>query len=61
MPYDSHGKGSEPMAAVLENDVELVSRSVTGDRPAFAQIVSCYQSLVCSVAYSATANVSRSA
>ena len=26
------------MAAVLENDVELVSRSVTGDKPAFAQI-----------------------
>ena len=48
------------MAAVFENDVSLVSRSVAGDRPAFAQIVSRYQSLVCSVAYSATGNVSRS-
>ena len=48
------------MAAVFENDVTLVSRSVTGDRPAFAQIVSRYQSLVCSVAYSATGSVTRS-
>jgi RNA polymerase sigma factor (sigma-70 family) len=48
------------MAAVFENDVTLVARSVGGDRPAFAQIVSRYQSLVCSVAYSATGSVSRS-
>src|SRR5436190_3507803 len=48
------------MAAVFENDVSLVSRSISGDRPAFAAIVSRYQSLVCSVAYSATGNVSRS-
>ena len=48
------------MAAVFENDVSLVTRSITGDRPAFAAIVSRYQSLVCSVAYSATGNVSRS-
>ena len=48
------------MAAVFENDESLVSRSITGDRPAFAQIVSRYQSLVCSVAYSATGSVTRS-
>jgi RNA polymerase sigma factor (sigma-70 family) len=48
------------MAAMLENDVALVARSVRGDRPAFAQIVARYQSLVCSVAYSATGSLSRS-
>jgi RNA polymerase sigma factor (sigma-70 family) len=48
------------MAAVFEDDVDLVARSVRGDRPAFAQIVSRYQSLVCSVAYSATGSLTRS-
>lgn len=48
------------MAATLESDVTLVARSIGGDRPAFAQIVSRYQTLVCSVAYSATGSVNRS-
>lgn len=48
------------MGAVYEDDVTLVARSAGGDRPAFAQIVARYQSLVCSIAYSATGSVSRS-
>ena len=48
------------MSAVPEDDVVLVARSRAGHRPAFAQIVSRYQALVCSVAYSATGHVGRS-
>lgn len=48
------------MAATPDTDVTLVARSVGGDRPAFGQIVARYQSLVCSVTYSATGNVGRS-
>jgi len=48
------------MAAVFENDADLVARGVRGDRPAFAQIVARYQTLVCSVAYSATGSFGRS-
>ncbi len=35
-------------------DVELVSASLTGNRDAFGRIVTRYQSLICSLAYSAT-------
>lgn len=60
LSYDAFGRNPEPMAAVLENDVDLVARSVRGERPAFAQIVARYQSLVCAVAYSATGSVTQS-
>ena len=42
------------------NDSELTARAVEGQRDAFAQIVSRYQSLVCSLAYSATGSLSQS-
>jgi hypothetical protein len=48
------------MNAVLPTDSSLVAQSVAGHRPAFAQIVSRYQALVCSVAYSATGSLSQS-
>ncbi|MBL8273539.1 MAG: hypothetical protein JNJ74_07005, partial [Xanthomonadales bacterium] len=48
------------MNAVLPTDASLVAQSVAGHRPAFEQIVSRYQALVCSVAYSATGSLSQS-
>jgi RNA polymerase sigma factor (sigma-70 family) len=44
----------------LALDEDLVRRSLAGDRSAFAAIVSRYQSLVASIAYSATGSLSRS-
>jgi len=41
-------------------DAELVNASLAGNREAFGQIVSRYQSLVCSLAYSATGSLSQS-
>ncbi|HTA95266.1 MAG TPA: RNA polymerase sigma factor, partial [Verrucomicrobiae bacterium] len=41
-------------------DTDLVSESLSGNRDAFGQIVSRYQSLVCSLAYSATGSLSQS-
>ncbi len=45
---------------VVRQDSELVSDSLSGNREAFGQIVSRYQSLVCSIAYSATGSLSES-
>jgi len=42
------------------SDAELVARSIAGDRDAFGQIVTQYQSLICSLAYNATGSLSRS-
>ena len=47
-----------PFAAL--NDVELVGESMAGNREAFGQIVARYQSLICSLAYSATGSLSQS-
>jgi RNA polymerase sigma factor (sigma-70 family) len=41
-------------------DTELVTLSLAGDRDAFGQIVSRYQSLICSLAYSATGSLGES-
>ncbi|HVV01706.1 MAG TPA: sigma-70 family RNA polymerase sigma factor [Verrucomicrobiae bacterium] len=41
-------------------DADLVARSMAGERDAFAEIVSRYQSLICSLTYSATGDVARS-
>jgi len=46
--------------SVAPNDADLVTESLSGNRDAFGQIVSRYQSLVCSLAYSATGNLSQS-
>jgi RNA polymerase sigma factor (sigma-70 family) len=48
------------MSAAAANDAELVNESLTGNRDAFGQIVVRYQSLVCSLAYSATGSLSQS-
>jgi RNA polymerase sigma factor (sigma-70 family) len=45
---------------VPQNDAKLVAASLNGNRDAFGQIVSRYQSLVCSLAYSATGSLSQS-
>jgi hypothetical protein len=42
------------------SDAELVTQSRTGNQRAFGEIVARYQSLLCSLAYSATGNLSRS-
>lgn len=41
-------------------DADLVSQCLAGNRQAFEKIVTRYQSLICSLAYSATGNISRS-
>jgi RNA polymerase sigma factor (sigma-70 family) len=47
-------------AQMQGNDSELVARSLAGDRQAFAEIVARYQSLICSLAYSATGSLAQS-
>jgi len=47
-----------PVAA--NNDTELVIGTLAGNRDAFSQIVSRYQSLICSLAYSATGSLGQS-
>lgn len=47
-------------AAPINGDAELVDASLAGNREAFGQIVSRYQSLVCALAYSATGSLSQS-
>src|SRR6266481_6177641 len=42
------------------NDYELVTQSLAGSRDAFGRIVARYQSLLCSLAYSATGSLSQS-
>ena len=42
------------------NDADLVAATMAGSRDAFAQIVSRYQSLICSLAYSATGSLGQS-
>jgi len=48
------------IAAPEKEDTDLVRASLAGDRDAFEQIVSRYQAFVCSIAYSATGNLSLS-
>ncbi len=48
------------MSVAVHNDAELVHESLTGSRDAFGQIVARYQSLVCSLAFSATGSLSQS-
>jgi RNA polymerase sigma factor (sigma-70 family) len=48
------------MSITALNDAELVSESVAGNRDAFGHIVARYQSLICSLAYSATGSLSQS-
>src|SRR5579862_7652507 len=48
------------MPAAANNDAELVNGTLAGNRDAFSQIVSRYQSLICSLTYSATGNLGHS-
>lgn len=48
------------MVSPNSDDVSLVAASVAGNKDAFAQIVGRYQALICSLAYSATGNLSQS-
>jgi len=48
------------MLAETHTDPELVAQSLAGDRDAFGKIVSRYQSLICSLAYSATGSLGQS-
>jgi len=48
------------ISSVPQNDADLVAASLSGNRDAFGQIVARYQSLVCSLAYSATGSLSQS-
>jgi RNA polymerase sigma factor (sigma-70 family) len=48
------------MTAADYSDAELVSRSLAGDREAFSRIVSRYQTLICSLAYSRIGNLGES-
>jgi RNA polymerase sigma factor (sigma-70 family) len=51
---------TETMHAMDANDAVLVAESQAGSRDAFRQIVERYQTLICSLAYSATGNVTQS-
>jgi len=51
---------TETMHTLESNDADLVAKSLEGSRAAFHQIVERYQTLICSVAYSATGNLSLS-
>src|SRR5215813_6451185 len=46
--------------AAVPSDSDLVARSLVGNSDAFGQIVSRYQSLICSLTYSATGNLGQS-
>ena len=51
---------SEAMQTAILSDADLVAESLGGDREAFGQIVERYQTLISSLAYSATGNLSQS-
>jgi len=48
------------IAGAVTTDTELVAQSLDGDRDAFGHIISRYQSLICSLAYSATGSLGES-
>jgi RNA polymerase sigma factor (sigma-70 family) len=49
-----------PLAATAPSDSDLVQRCLTDGAAAFSEIVARYQTLICSLAYNATGNLSRS-
>lgn len=51
---------SSMISLAANSDAELVSGTLSGDRDAFATIISRYQSLICSLTYSATGNLGHS-
>jgi RNA polymerase sigma factor (sigma-70 family) len=51
---------TEAVKTMDASDLELVTQSLAGNRDAFGRIVARYQSLLCSLAYSATGSLSQS-
>ena len=51
---------NETMTAMEYSDAELVARTLAGDRDAFSRIVSRYQILICSLAYSRIGHLGQS-
>src|SRR5205807_6405307 len=51
---------TQPVKTTDPSDSELVTQSLAGNRDAFGRIVTRYQTLLCSLAYSATGSVSQS-
>src|SRR5579864_5474444 len=51
---------SNMVLTAANNDADLVNATLAGNRDAFGQIVSRYQSLICSLAYSATGSLGQS-
>jgi DNA-directed RNA polymerase specialized sigma24 family protein len=51
---------SKTMSMAANDDAKLVSESLAGNRDAFEQIVERHQSLICSLAYSATGSLGQS-
>src|SRR2546423_13770486 len=51
---------TQAMKTTDSSDSELVTESLAGNREAFGWIVARYQSLLCSLAYSATGSLSQS-
>ncbi len=51
---------TQTMPATEYNDAELVTETLAGNRDAFGRIVAHHQSLICSLAYSATGSLTQS-
>jgi RNA polymerase sigma factor (sigma-70 family) len=51
---------STMISVAANNDAELVNGTLSGDRDAFAKIITRYQGLICSLTYSATGNLGHS-
>ena len=51
---------NDALRIMNQSDTELTLQAAVGHRDSFARIVARYQSLICSLAYSATGNLSRS-
>ena len=51
---------TQTMSAAEYNDAELVRESLAGNQDAFGRIVAHHQSLICSLAYSATGSLTQS-
>jgi RNA polymerase sigma factor (sigma-70 family) len=51
---------SNMISVATQDDSELVSETLSGNRDAFSQIVTRYQSLICSLTYSATGSLGQS-
>ena len=51
---------TKAMSLAIPTDADLVGETLSGDRDAFGRIVSRYQSLICSLAYSATGSLGQS-